>query len=72
MKGLNQLLDMSFYKQLMPTFKILVFYLLVVMVSASVSVAYMGKDELDKGLLAGSVVSVVLWVQYGKKMALMG
>ena len=72
MKGLSQLLDMSLYKKLMPSFQILVFYLLVLMVSVSVGYAQMGKDGVDYGLVAGVVISTFLWFQYGKKMAFSG
>lgn len=72
MNNLSQLLSLSFYKKLIPTFQILVFYLVVLMVTVSVGFATMGKPGIDYGIVGGVVVSGFLWVQYGKSMAMKG
>ena len=70
--GLEKLLSGDLYKKLFPTYQILAFYLLVLVVAVSVGYAVMGRQGLDYGLVAGVVVSGALWFQYGRHMAFKG
>lgn len=70
--NLEKLTSGDLYQKLFPTFKILAFYLLVLLVTVSVGYAVMGREGLDYGLVAGVVISGALWFQYGRDMAFKG
>mgnify|MGYP001196139089 CR=1 FL=1 len=72
LENLEKLTSGDLYQKLFPTFKILVFYLLVLFVTVSVGYAVMGREGLDYGLVAGVVVSGALWFHYGRDMAFKG
>ena len=72
MEGLEKLMSGDLYKKLFPTYQILVFYLLVLVVTVTVGYAVMDRPGLDYGLVSGVVVSGFLWFQYGRHMAFKG
>jgi len=69
MSGLKQLMNLSTYKALMPAYKILVFYFVVMFVTSTVGYTLDKNDGFSYGLVLGVVVTLGMWFQYGKKMA---
>jgi hypothetical protein len=69
LEQLNQLMNLSTYKALVPAYKILVFYFVVMFVTSTVGYTLDNKDGFSYGLVLGVVVSLGLWFQYGRKMA---
>lgn len=56
-------------KKYQQAYLILLFYFVLMVVGATVGHQFDKKDGFTYGYLAGIVVSVVLWFQYGKKMS---
>ena len=69
MSGLEKLLDVNLYKTLMPAYMILLFYFAVMFASSTVGYALNKDNGFTYGLVFGVVVSLVLWFQFGRKMA---
>ena len=69
LKQLKQLMNLSTYKDLVPAYKILVFYLFVMMVASTVGYTLDKEDGFTYGLVFGVVVSLVMWYKVGRKMA---
>ena len=67
--NLSHLLDVSLYKKMWPTFQIIIFYALVMMVTSTLGFVLFKKDGAVHGLAVGAVVSLFLWYQYGKDMS---
>ena len=67
--SLNQLLSKSTYVSLLPAYKVLLFYCVVLLVTSTVGHTLDKKNGFTYGLVVGMVVSLYLWVNYGKKMS---
>jgi hypothetical protein len=67
--NLSQLVDVSLYKKMWPTFQIILFYALVMMVTSTLGFVLFKKDGAVHGLALGAVLSLYLWYQYGKDMS---
>lgn len=65
----SQLTDLKTYKALFPAYMALVFYLVVMVVTSTLGYTFDKKDGFTYGLVFGVAVSLVLWFQYGRKMA---
>tara|TARA_B100001094_G_scaffold330796_1_gene396969 strand:+ start:286 stop:498 length:213 start_codon:yes stop_codon:yes gene_type:complete len=66
---LKDLLNSNTYKKLLPAYKILLFYCILLFVTSTVGYTMDKKDGFTNGMLAGIVVSVSLWLKYGKSMS---
>ena len=64
--NLSKLLDVSLYKKMWPTFQIIIFYALVMMVTSTLGFVLFKKDGGVHGLAVGAVLSLFLWYQFGK------
>ena len=65
----SQLTNLKTYKALVPAYMALVFYLVVMVVTSTLGYTVDKKDGFTYGLVLGVAVSLVLWFQYGRKMA---
>tara|TARA_B100000900_G_scaffold389321_1_gene382117 strand:- start:2052 stop:2270 length:219 start_codon:yes stop_codon:yes gene_type:complete len=65
----SQLTNLKTYKALVPAYMALVFYLVVMVVTSTLGYTIDKKDGFTYGLVFGVAVSLVLWFQYGRKMA---
>lgn len=65
----SQLTNLKTYKALVPAYMALVFYFVVMVVTSTLGYTIDKKDGFTYGLVFGVVVSLVLWFQYGRKMA---
>ena len=68
MSGLTQLMNLSTYETLVPAYKLLVFYFVVMFITSTVGYTLDKTNGFTYGLVTGVVVSLVLWFQFGKKM----
>ena len=66
---ISQLTNLKTYKALVPAYMALVFYFVVMVVTSTLGYTIDKKDGFTYGLVFGVVVSLVLWFQYGRKMA---
>lgn len=66
---LKDLLNSNTYKKLLPAYKILLFYCILLFVTSTVGHTMDKKDGFTNGMLVGVVVSVFLWLNYGKSMS---
>ena len=66
---LSQLTSLKTYKALIPAYSALLFYLVVMVVTSTLGYTINKKDGFTYGLVFGVAVSLVLWFQYGRKMA---
>ena len=66
---LNELMNMKTYTKLLPAYKILFFYLLVMIVTSTLGYANDKKNGFTDGLFMGMIVSLFLWSKYGREMA---
>jgi len=62
----SQLMSPQIYKQMKQVYMVIFFYALVVALSGTVGYAVSHKDGLHQGLIAGVVISAILWYQYGQ------
>ena len=69
LSNLSQLLDLSLYKKMLPTFQIILFYALVMMVTSTLGFVLFQKDGGVHGLAFGALLSLALWYKYGKDMS---
>jgi len=55
-------------KDLLPAYLVLVFYLVVMMVTGTVGYKFSKdkKNGFSIGIAVGAILSLVLWIQYGK------
>jgi len=67
--ALSELVSMKTYSSLVPAYKILVFYFVVMFVTSTVGYTLDKKSGFTYGLYCGIVLSLVLWHMYGRKMA---
>ena len=65
----SQLLDIKTYKSLMPAYKILVFYFVVMCLTSTAGYILDKKNGFTYGLYVGIALSLVLWHKFGKSMA---
>ncbi len=65
----SQLTNLKTYKALVPAYMALVFYFVVMVVTSTLGYTIDKKDGFTYGLVFGVAVSLVLWFQYGRKMA---
>ena len=66
--ALPELVSMKTYSSLVPAYKILVFYFVVMFVTSTVGYTLDKKSGFTYGLYCGIVLSLVLWHMYGRKM----
>ena len=69
MSNVVDLLNSNTYKKLLPAYKILLFYCILLFVTSTVGHTMDKKDGFTNGMLVGVVVSVFLWLNYGKSMS---
>lgn len=65
----KQLLDIKTYKSLIPAYKILVFYFVVMFLTSTAGHILDKKNGFTYGLYVGIALSLVLWHKFGKSMA---
>ena len=65
----SQLLDIKTYKSLIPAYKILVFYFVVMFLTSTLGYTLDKKNGFTYGLYFGIALSLVLWHKFGKSMA---
>jgi hypothetical protein len=66
---LADLINTKTYTKLFPAYKILLFYCILLFVTSTVGYTMDKKDGFTNGMLVGIVVSVFLWLNYGKSMS---
>jgi len=69
LSNMKDLLKMKTYVDLQSHYVILLFYMFVVFITSTFGHVLDKKDGFTYGIIVGFVVSLVLWFQYGKKMA---
>ena len=69
LSDMKDLLKMKTYVDLQSHYVILLFYMFVVFITSTIGHVLDKKDGFTYGMIVGFVVSLVLWFQYGKKMA---
>jgi hypothetical protein len=69
MSNMKDLLKMKTYVDLQSHYVILWFYMFVVFITSTIGHVLDKKDGFTYGMIVGFVVSMILWFQYGKKMA---
>ena len=69
LEQLKKLMNLSTYKELVPAYKILVFYFAVMFITSTVGYTLDKEDGFTYGLVLGVVVSLIMWFKVGKKMA---
>ena len=67
--NIKDLLKIKTYVDLQSHYVILWFYMFVVFITSTIGHVLDKKDGFTYGMIVGFVVSLVLWFQYGKKMA---
>ena len=63
---LSQLASPKIYTQLKDVYMVILFYTLVIGASVTVGYAWSHKAGVHQGLMAGLVISAILWFQYGQ------
>ena len=66
---MKELLKIQTYIDLQNHYLILWFYMVVIFITSTVGHVLDKKDGFTYGMIVGFVVSLILWFQYGKKMA---
>ena len=66
---INELMNVKTYQKLMPAYKILFFYLLVMIVTSTLGYVNDKKNGFTDGLFMGMIVSLFLWIKYGRSMS---
>jgi hypothetical protein len=69
LSNMKDLLKMKTYVDLQSHYVILWFYMFVVFITSTIGHVLDKKDGFTYGMIVGFVVSMILWFQYGKKMA---
>jgi hypothetical protein len=69
LSNMKDLLKIKTYVDLQSHYVILGFYMFVVFITSTIGHVLDKKDGFTYGMIVGFVVSLVLWFQYGKKMA---
>mgnify|MGYP000188568677 FL=1 len=69
LSDMKDLLKIKTYVDLQSHYVILWFYMFVVFITSTIGHVLDKKDGFTYGMIVGFVVSLVLWFQYGKKMA---
>jgi hypothetical protein len=69
LSNMKDLLKMKTYVDLQSHYMILWFYMFVVFITSTIGHVLDKKDGFTYGMIVGFAVSLVLWFQYGKKMA---
>ena len=69
LSNMKDLLKIKTYVDLQSHYVILWFYMFVVFITSTIGHVLDKKDGFTYGMTVGFVVSLVLWFQYGKKMA---
>jgi hypothetical protein len=69
LSNMKDLLKIKTYVDLQSHYVILWFYMFVVFITSTIGHVLDKKDGFTYGMIVGFVVSLVLWFQYGKKMA---
>jgi len=69
MELLSELMNMKTYKKLIPAYKILFFYLLVMIVTSTIGYVNDKTNGFTDGLFMGIIISLFLWNKYGRSMA---
>ena len=59
----------SAISQLKMTYAILFFYLIVILLTTTIGYMIKNKQGVNYGIGVGLIVSILLWVNYGQKMA---
>jgi len=62
-------MNVKTYQKLMPAYKILFFYLLVMIVTSTLGYVNDKQNGFTDGLFMGMIVSLFLWIKYGRSMS---
>lgn len=65
----SDLFSMKTYSSLVPAYKVLVFYFVVMFITSTVGYTMDKRSGFTYGLYFGIALSLVLWHMYGRKMA---
>jgi len=55
------------FKKLQMAYAVLIFYLILTMITSTVGYKMDNKNGFTKGYISGTVISLALWFQVGKK-----
>jgi len=62
------LFDLDTYKKLLPTYQIMLFYCIVMIICSTIGYVLLKRHGVSNGFMIGVIISVVMWFQYGSKM----